>query len=172
MTVQFEVEGAPVTVEVVRRRPDLVVRVDGREYSVGNPRPAGEDGVLTIDGKAVPYRSALDGDTAHVQVADSFLAVRWIDPREQAGGQTAGDREIRSPMPGLVVTVHRQPGEAVSAGETVLTIESMKLQTSLTAPADGVVAAINKSEGQTFEKGEVLAVLDLEPPEAEKEGAI
>lgn len=172
MTVQFEVEGAPVTVEVVRRRPDLVVRVDGRDYRVGNPRRAEQDGVLTIDGAAVRYRCALDGDTAHVQMGDRFLSVRWLDPRERAGGQTAGDREIRAPMPGLVVTVHRRPGDAVSSGDTVLTIESMKLQTSLVAPADGIIAAIGRGEGQTFEKGEVLATLDPEPPEAEKEAAI
>ena len=46
-------------------------------------------------------------------------------------------------MPGVVVSVEKQPGDPVTAGDTILTIESMKLQTNLTAERDGVLDQID-----------------------------
>ena len=65
-------------------------------------------------------------------------------------------------MPGAVVSVQKKPGDAVKRGEPIITIESMKLQTALPAPRDGVIASILKSEGETFEKDEVIATLEAE----------
>jgi biotin carboxyl carrier protein len=62
-------------------------------------------------------------------------------------------------MPGAVVSVDKAAGEPVKRGETIVTIESMKLQTALVAPRDGVVAEILRKEGETFEKDEVIVRL-------------
>jgi biotin carboxyl carrier protein len=67
--------------------------------------------------------------------------------------------------PGAVVSVQKHAGDAVKRGEAVVTIESMKLQTVLPAPRDGVIAKILKGEGETFEKDEVIVTLE---PEDEK----
>ena len=55
---------------------------------------------------------------------------------------TAGRRSdsVRAPMPGSVVEVHKRPGDGVARGETLVTIESMKLQIALVAPRDGASA--------------------------------
>ena len=67
---------------------------------------------------------------------------------------------VKAPMPGAVVSVHKAVGDTVKRGETIVTIESMKLQTALVAPRDGVIAELNRKEGESFEKDEVIARLE------------
>jgi biotin carboxyl carrier protein len=67
---------------------------------------------------------------------------------------------VRAPMPGVVVSVQKTIGAAVRRGETILTIESMKLQMALNAPRDGVIAELPVREGDVFDKDAVLARLE------------
>jgi 3-methylcrotonyl-CoA carboxylase alpha subunit len=53
-------------------------------------------------------------------------------------------------MPGVVVSVAVKPGETVEKGQALLVIESMKLETSLCAPRDGVVAEVPFAAGDSF----------------------
>ena len=63
------------------------------------------------------------------------------------GGHTVGDGSILSPMPGKVIAVDVTVGQAVTKGQKLLTLEAMKMEHSLVAPFDGVVAELNASEG-------------------------
>ena len=70
------------------------------------------------------------------------------------------DRTIVAPMPGLVVKVEVEVGQAVRAGQGVVVVEAMKMENELKAPADGVVAKIHVEPRQTVEKGTVLITLE------------
>ncbi|MDW8336470.1 MAG: acetyl-CoA carboxylase biotin carboxylase subunit [Tepidimonas sp.] len=59
-------------------------------------------------------------------------------------------RYVLSPMPGLLVDVAVQPGQRVQAGERVAVIEAMKMENILFAPADGVVAKVLASKGESL----------------------
>ena len=61
---------------------------------------------------------------------------------------TSAVREVVAPMPGLIASIHVQPGQAVAAGELLLVMEAMKLMTSLIAPAAAVVARIDCRPGE------------------------
>ena len=63
-----------------------------------------------------------------------------------AGG-LAGDGSILSPMPGKIIAVEVTEGQSVTKGQKLLTLEAMKMEHSLTAPFDGVVAQLNASVG-------------------------
>ncbi|WP_043514200.1 MULTISPECIES: biotin carboxylase N-terminal domain-containing protein [unclassified Actinoplanes] len=63
-------------------------------------------------------------------------------------------------MPGLVVAVHVGEGDRVAAGAPVVVLEAMKMQQTLTAPADGVVTALSAAVGRQVAAGDVLAVID------------
>jgi len=77
---------------------------------------------------------------------------------EEARGVSSSDSLI-APMPGVVIRVEKNAGDPVKRGETILVIESMKLQTAVTSFRDGFVSSILVKEGGGFEKGSVLAVL-------------
>jgi 3-methylcrotonyl-CoA carboxylase alpha subunit len=76
------------------------------------------------------------------------------------GGNAAGavgDGAIVSPMPGKIIALEVAAGEAVTTGQKLLTLEAMKMEHSLVAPFDGVVAELNASEGAQVSEGALLA---------------
>ena len=64
--------------------------------------------------------------------------------------------QLKAPMPGLVLRILVEPGQAVSAGEPLLILEAMKMENVLKSPGEGKVKAIKISKGQAVEKGQVL----------------
>jgi biotin carboxyl carrier protein len=67
--------------------------------------------------------------------------------------------EVLSPLPGLVATVHVKNGDAVSSGDPVVTLQSMKMEIPVTAESDGTVAEVLVSEGDEIDTGAVIARL-------------
>jgi 3-methylcrotonyl-CoA carboxylase alpha subunit len=62
-------------------------------------------------------------------------------------GRTEGDGSILSPMPGKIIAVEVSHGQVVTKGQKLVTLEAMKMEHSLTAPFDGVVADLNATPG-------------------------
>ncbi|MBK8803549.1 MAG: biotin/lipoyl-binding protein [Fibrobacteres bacterium] len=74
-----------------------------------------------------------------------------------AGGSAAS---VRSQLAGRIVSVDVKEGDAVKAGQQMLVLEAMKMNTPVTAPKDGKVAKIHVAAGETVEEGQAL--LDVE----------
>ena len=77
-----------------------------------------------------------------------------------AGDGGASDGAILSPMPGKIVSVAVSPGQTVSKGQTLLTLEAMKMEHAMAAPFDGVVAELSATAGGQVSEGVVLARLE------------
>jgi 3-methylcrotonyl-CoA carboxylase alpha subunit len=85
------------------------------------------------------------------------------DPVADASGRSAGGGHLNAPMPGKVVRVAVSAGERVSAGQLLVVLEAMKMEHSITAHADGVVAEVFHPEGsQVAEGAELLRIEALE----------
>jgi len=82
--------------------------------------------------------------------------------RELAGisGPEEGPRELRAPMPGLVVRVLVEPGQEVEAGDGLVVMEAMKMENELAAEQAGTVAEIRAEEGETVNQDDVLVRLE------------
>jgi 3-methylcrotonyl-CoA carboxylase alpha subunit len=65
--------------------------------------------------------------------------------------------EVLSPLPGLVATVHVSAGDAVAAGDPVVTLQSMKMEIPITVENDGTIAEILVNEGDEIDTGAVIA---------------
>ena len=61
---------------------------------------------------------------------------------------------------GTVVRIEKSPGDAVTAGEVILHLESMKMEMPLESPVDGRVREIRVKEGQAVAEGDILAVVE------------
>ncbi|MGC9270570.1 acetyl/propionyl/methylcrotonyl-CoA carboxylase subunit alpha [Acidiphilium sp.] len=86
-------------------------------------------------------------------------ALRVVDPFAATGDAGAVEGRIVSTMPGRVIAIGVTPGDAVMAGALLVTIEAMKVQFRITAPADGVVGAVLCAVGDLVEEGAELVVL-------------
>ncbi len=79
-----------------------------------------------------------------------------------SGAGAAGDGAILSPMPGKVIAVDVAAGDTVIKGQKLLTLEAMKMEHSLTAPFDGVVAELNAVAGGQVQVEALLARIEKE----------
>ena len=129
--------------------------------------------VVTINGKryeadvasagfapaARPAFAAAPAAPAAPVAAPAAPAAPVAAPAPAAAPVAAGAGDVTAPMPGNVLDVLVKVGDTVSAGQTVVILEAMKMENEIVATEDGVVASINCSEGQAVESGQILATL-------------
>ena len=72
---------------------------------------------------------------------------------------SASGTQIVAPMPGSIVNINVSAGQAVKAGDVLIVLEAMKMETDITAPCDGVVKQIVTSKGATVNTDDVLLVI-------------
>jgi biotin carboxyl carrier protein len=167
MAFKLTVGGRAFEIAIVRRRPHLVVSIDGREHEVSATGEFGDGRqTLEIAGAVEHFARAQRADVQFVRLGGRNFEAALVDPRSASEGAGAGQDNVKAPMPGVVVSIHKAVGEAVKRGETLVTIESMKLQMALAAPRDGEVAEFLRAEGERFEKDEVIARLQSIAEEA------
>ncbi|HEY8437100.1 MAG TPA: biotin carboxylase N-terminal domain-containing protein [Candidatus Limnocylindrales bacterium] len=139
---------------------------------------AGEDGSRTVavdadEGTAAdpsaPVRAAVrDGDVVHVDVEGRSVAFRIAPPPDvdraaeaaAAHARGSGGAELLAPMPGSVIAVHRSIGDAVAAGDPVVTLEAMKMEHVVAAPVAGSVATIGVRAGDQVTRGQRLGSIE------------
>ena len=162
------------------------VRIDGEDHMVlldaDGVHIDGQDVAASVSGMdGTPVRTVTIGNAVHRVVvrrgATRGAYTLWVDGfrfeveafdermrsiRELAGGTTgpAGPWPLIAPMPGLVVRVSVQIGDAVQAGQGLVVMEAMKMENELRAPAAGRVKAILASPGTAVEKGATLIELE------------
>ena len=105
----------------------------------------------------------VDAPTGHVRLE---RVPRLPDPA-QAGAATRGS--LLAPMPGSVVSVAVEVGATVRAGQPLLVLEAMKMQHTVSAPADGVLTVLDVGPGAQVAAGAVLAVVEPDPTDTSDE---
>jgi propionyl-CoA carboxylase alpha chain len=116
--------------------------------------------VIVLEDSGVQRRMAVTRYGTAVEVDSSLGAVsltaiaRFPDPSAQVAPGS-----LLAPMPGNVVRVAVELGEQVALGQPLMSLEAMKMEHTVTAPASGVITELNVRPGQQVEAGEVLAVV-------------
>src|SRR5581483_4475444 len=101
-------------------------------------------------------------DAIHVHAFGRAWTLAVVDPVERERRGHEGGDVSTAPMPGTVVAVHVGPGQAVEAGEALVVIESMKMESVIPAPRDGTVESVLVAVGDTFDRGAPLVRLEPE----------
>lgn len=142
----FTLDEVEYRVFAVREGDGYQVHIDDRSCAI-----ADKDGALV----------AVDGDTIHIWLDGETVTLRYHDAVRYFGGSgnASASDVILAPMPGTVVAVHVAAGATVARGDTVMVIESMKLETAIKAPRDGTLATLHVAVGQAFDRSAPLATL-------------
>ena len=121
---------------------EVAVAVAGKTHLVvpSEDAAAVADGVLFLHGEAWPF--AAPGVS------------------RGGGGEAAGDGAVTAPMPGRVIAVVVEQGQAVVRGERLVVLEAMKMEQALIAPFDGIVAELKAVEGGQVSEGALLVRID------------
>ena len=96
----------------------------------------------------------INGQRVELHAKDRFDLL--LERLGMSNAATAKVNELKAPMPGLIVDIRVQPGQAVLKGDPLLVLEAMKMENILKAPADGTVASIKVTLRDNVQKGQVL----------------
>ena len=119
---------------------------------------------LVINGTPLNAYLARDGDTTTVIIRGIPYSIQDADiPETRARGKKglqAIPQDVTPPMPAVVVRILVTAGDSVKQGQSVIVVESMKMETTLTAPYDGRVRAVNVAKGDKVMPGQILVDID------------
>ena len=151
---------------------DLEVEVDGDQVTV-----AGHVHTATLSHVAgTPVRQLLLDRRSEALAVEPAGGGRWtitrhgerydfevVDERTRhirslagTSDRARGQAALKAPMPGLVVRVQVEPGQAVAAGAGIVVLEAMKMENELRASAPVVIKSVHARLGEAVEKGQVL----------------
>jgi len=144
-----------------RRGEAYVLHVAEEAIPVALAPTGNGEQVLSVGSETSHVLVATDGDMVHVHIEGSTFTIRYVDPVQRYGSHAVGGAEdiAEAPMPGVVIAVHVDQGQRVSPGDTLMVIESMKLETAIKAWREGAVAVVHVGVGQTFQRGAPLLTL-------------
>jgi biotin carboxyl carrier protein len=102
------------------------------------------------------------GDDVYIHLDGESYLLRYSHSLERFKGQATDEAEAiaRAPMPGAVISVAIEAGASVRRGQALLVIESMKMETTITAPCDGTVQILHVQVGRTFDSDAALVTLE------------
>jgi acetyl-CoA/propionyl-CoA carboxylase biotin carboxyl carrier protein len=138
-----------------------MIRIEAEETSRSVEVAPHEDGT--------PVTFVRVGDTVHVDLAGRSTAFRIAPPPDvdraaQAavahGGAATGPSRVVAPMPGAVLAVHVEPGQAVEIGDPIATLEAMKMEHAVTAPIAGRVTEIAVRVADQVARGQAVATIE------------
>jgi 3-methylcrotonyl-CoA carboxylase alpha subunit len=114
--------------------------------------------LLRLDGRAFKARAVRDGADWHVFADGDYRRLTLEGLEVDAATESAGS--LAAPMPGKIVAVLTAVGTPVAKGEALLILEAMKMEHTITAPADGVVKTIHYAAGEQVIEGAQLITLE------------
>lgn len=103
-----------------------------------------------------------ENNTVRMRIGGHTYTVRLEDEQSRLMTTLGLDKtavkvkEIKAPMPGLVLNILVRPGDVVKKNDPILVLEAMKMENLIKAPGDAVVSAIAAQKGKAVEKGQLL----------------
>jgi biotin carboxyl carrier protein len=157
LALEFNEAGTDVTVNG-KRSPIDIQRTGNRYFHILRSNRSWNAEVLHIDREAKTVRLVVNGKEFSIalrQPIDDLLSSMGM-----AGGTLKNQKEVKAPMPGMVLKMLVSEGQAVSRDEPLVILEAMKMENVIKSPVDGTIRRIGASQGLAVEKNTVLVEFD------------
>ncbi len=148
-----EVTSDGVIISEQTHTPDIR-QVGERRYHCLNGTAGFRIELLEVDEARKQFVFKLRGQRVTVQLKDELDLM--VEKLGMAQAAEVVVREITAPMPGLIVGISVEVGQTVQEGESVLTLEAMKMENVIKSPVSGTVEAVHVEVGNSVEKKQVL----------------
>lgn len=120
------------------------VRIDDRTYVVDIEDPQAEPVIAVVDG----HRYELWPEEAS--------RLSQLSPASEGTPSLSTEREVRAPIPGVILSVSVKPGDPVTPGQELCVLEAMKMRNPISAGRAGVIESVHVSPGQHVQHREVM----------------
>jgi len=136
-------------------------RINGNQYEVEVLDVDGNIAKIEVNGTVYDVEMQREIPKIKTVVASAPAKAKTVKesapaPEKASSGKAS---EVRAPLPGVIIQVLVRPGDEVKAGQTVCTLETMKMENAIKADNGGKVTAVNIAAGQSVLQDEVLVLI-------------
>lgn len=137
-------------------------RINGNQYDVDVLDVEGNMAKIEVNGTVydVEMQQEIPKVKTVVQTPVQSRAVKEPKPAAEKSTASGKAAEVRAPLPGVIIQVLVRPGDEVNAGQTLCTLETMKMENAIKADSGGKVATVSITPGQSVLQDEVLIVIN------------
>lgn len=146
----WELDGALVNADLIQ--------IDEREYHMLLDGVSYRIHLAEHDREAKAITLVINGRTIVVTEVDRYTEL--LSSLGMSGLAEVKAKDVKAPMPGLVLEVAVEAGQAVNEGDTLLVLEAMKMENVIKATTGGTVNSVGVSASESVEKGQVLVTFD------------
>lgn len=133
-------------------------KINGNEYNVAVNSISGNIADVTVNG--TPYQVEMENTSAAPAApAPAVTPVSAPQPAAPAAKPATGGKAVTSPLPGVIIAVKVNVGDAVKAGQVVAILEAMKMENEIQAESDGTVTAVNVAKGDSVLEGAAIVTI-------------
>jgi len=169
---------APKTLEEVKKEDELIAKAKAGKLSEKPEKvvPEKGPGVRTfnvfVEGEYYEVDVEAVGGSPTITVSPRASAVapsttpsttiktsQRVEEKKDPPAAVAEGTTVLAPMPGMIIRYLVSVDDKVKAGDTLLILEAMKMQNTISSPVDGVIKAINFGVGDSVNKGDILAII-------------
>ena len=110
------------------------------------------------------YRINVNGSLYEVEIEEIAAPATMSAPTPApaaapAAAAPAGGAQVKAPMPGTILDVKVQNGQAVKKGDVLVVLEAMKMENEIMAPCDGTVTSVNVRKGDSVETQALICTI-------------
>ncbi len=151
----YSVEKADNMIEINGKSLDWDLQwISDRKIHLIRNHQSFEAELISFDTESKTIEIRLNNKTATLQLKDRFDLL--LEKMGMNNTTTGIIKDIKAPMPGLILELKVKPGDEVKKGDVVLILEAMKMENIIKAPGDGLVKAVKVNLKQNVEKNQVL----------------
>ena len=159
--IRFELDGTIHEIEIVRERDGSYRGLGNALYRVEVHAVGGDTIRFSRDGLTESVKFLRDRERLYFLYRGVTIAIRNLTlAAPVSAAASGGDGKVRAAMNGRVVAVLVKPGEQVTAGQPVMTLEAMKMEHVHTAGIAGTVSAIAVVEGEQVTTGKIVVEIE------------
>jgi biotin carboxyl carrier protein len=173
MELELKVNNRSEIVKEVKREGNILTLSVGEElYEVDIVKVSNAEFSILYKGKSFNIEVVETSEPKHYNVNTLYFKfdvevidneARYRKNRMQTG-PISFDNTIRSPMPGKVVRIFVKPGDLVEAGQPLIVLSAMKMESEFKAGHRGIVREVPVTEGETVDTNQLLVVIDEDEP--------
>ena len=145
-----QVEGQDFELDIIKKdEVSYHLIKDNKSYNIEIVEVDNEGKIVNLKINGVPYlgKALSEMDLLLKEMGMDNLSTKKL-------------KELKAPMPGLVLDIQVNEGDEVNEGDKLVVLEAMKMENNLKAESGGKVKSINCSKGQAVEKNEVLIIFE------------
>lgn len=155
------------TYEIDRQQDDFIIDGKAFKFDLANSgngnlhflvdNKSYQAKVLSVDREQKKVEVKINSTPYLIEVKDHLdllLAKLGMESSNQSGA-----KDVKAPMPGLILDILVAQGQEVKKGDHLLILEAMKMENVIKCPADGVVSSLLATKGESVEKGKILLSL-------------